>query len=70
MTNVHDNLWIPSDGFKYISNGDTWSTEIHLGKFDSIDNWHDTNEDPPAPPEPEEEATTEDYEEALGRFGV
>ena len=25
---------------------------------------------PPAPPEPEEEATAEDYENALGRFGV
>jgi len=69
MINLRDNVWVPSDGYKYISNGTVWSTEIRLGRTDSISNWHDTNEEPPEPT-PEEPATSEDYEEALGRFGV
>lgn len=70
MINVEGNLWIPSEGYKYISNGKTWTDSIRLGRTDSIDNWHDTNDEPPAPPVPEEEATSEDYEAALNRLGV
>lgn len=61
------NRLTPSDGFKYITNGSIYSTLVYLGKFDSADNWHDTNDEPPVELE---EATTEDYEEALRRFGV
>lgn len=58
MINVHDNYWIPGEGFKYISNGEVWSEGIYLGSLDSIDNWHDTNDEPPEPEEeiPDEEA--------------
>ena len=61
MINPHDNYWIPSDGYKYLSNGTVWSEGIYLGKADSISNWHDTN-DEPLPPE--EGATVEDKAEA------
>lgn len=47
MKNPHDNYWIPDDGYAYISNGETWSEGIYLGKADSISNWHDTNDEPP-----------------------
>ena len=47
MINVSGNHWIPSDGFKYISNGTAWSDGIYLGRTDSISNWHDTNDEPP-----------------------
>ena len=70
MINVRDNVWKPSDGYKYISNGDIFASEIHLRAGDSITNWHDTNEEPPTPPDPEDEATSEDYEAALNRLGV
>lgn len=69
MINIHDNVWIPEEGYKYISNGEVWAHIIALGKSDSIENWHDTNDEPPAP-EPEEEATSEDYEQALKELGV
>ena len=46
MKNVEGNKWIPDDGFKYISNGSVWTDSIYLGKTDSIENWHDTNEEP------------------------
>lgn len=70
MINVGGNLWIPSEGFKYITNGEVYTDSILLGRTDSINNWHDTNDEPPAPCEPEEEATAEDYEAALNRLGV
>ena len=58
MINVHDNYWIPSDGFKYITNGEIHTDSIYLGAKDSIDNWHDTNDEPPEPEEdiPDDEA--------------
>lgn len=46
MINVHDNYWIPSEGYKYITNGTSWSDGIYLGRLDNIANWHDTNEEP------------------------
>ena len=71
MKNLYGNVWVPDDGYQYVSNGTVWSTQIVLGAKDNISNWHDTNEEPPEPPEPPEpEATTEDYEEALNRLGV
>jgi len=47
MINVKDNEWIPSSGYRYISNGSVWTERILLGRSDSIANWHDTNEEPP-----------------------
>ena len=47
MINVSGNKWIPSEGYTYISNGDVWTDSIFLGSSDNIDNWHDTNEEPP-----------------------
>ena len=67
MINPHDNYWIPSPGYTYLSNGEVWTDSIYLGASDRIDNWHDTNDEPP---EPGEEATAEDYETALNRLGV
>lgn len=61
MINPHDNFWIPGEGYKYLSNGTVWSDGIYLGKADSINNWHDTNDEPPAP---EDEPTIEDKAEA------
>ena len=60
MRNIEANHWIPDDGYKYISNGDVWAAEIYLGKADSIENWHDTNDEPPIP----EDETIEDKAEA------
>lgn len=70
MINIKDNQWIPSDGYKYISNGEVWSEHIYLGQNDDISHWHDTNEEPSEPPEPEEEATEQDYRDSLNRLGV
>lgn len=61
MRNVSGNYWIPDEGYKYVSNGNTWSEGIFLGKNDNIGNWHDTNEEPPEEPE---EPTIEDKAEA------
>lgn len=57
MINIHDNIWVPEEGYKYISNGEVWAYEIALGKSDSIENWHDTNDEPPAPEDEEAERT-------------
>lgn len=62
MINPHDNFWIPGEGYKYLSNGTVWSEGIYLGKADSINNWHDTNDEPPVP---EEEPTIEDKAEEI-----
>lgn len=58
MINLHDNYWIPGEGFKYLTNGTVFTTGICLGKADNIGNWHDTNDDPPTPEEeiPDSEA--------------
>ena len=47
MINIEKNHWVPSEGYKYITNGETYTNEIFLGRMDSIDNWHDTNDEPP-----------------------
>lgn len=49
MINPHDNYWIPSPGYKYLSNGEVWTDGIFLGRTDDINHWHDTNDEPPAP---------------------
>lgn len=62
MRNVQGNLWIPDDGYKYITNGEVYTDSIYLGAKDSINNWHDTNDEPP---EPEEEIADEEALEIL-----
>ena len=61
MINDYGNHWIPSPGYAYLSNGTTWTDGLFLGRKNSIDNWHDTNNEPPAP---EDEPTLEDKAEA------
>lgn len=55
------------NSYKYISNGSVWTDCVVLGRTDRVENWHDTNEEPP---EPEEQATDEDLENALTELGV
>lgn len=52
----------PSDGYAYITNGTVWASEAYIGRSDSVDNWHDTNDEPP---EPEEEVTPEEIASEL-----
>ena len=56
MINPHDNYWIPSDGYKYISNGVVWTDSIYLGDGANISAWHETNDEPQEPIEPTDEA--------------
>ena len=51
MINVEGNYYIPSEGYKYLSNGEVWTDSIYLGTADDISNWHDTNDEPPDIPE-------------------
>ena len=53
VINVKDNYWVPGEGYAWLSNGEVWSDGIYLGCRDSIDNWYDTNEDPPESEEQE-----------------
>lgn len=46
MINTSNNCWVPSDGYKYITNGEVFTTSIFLGSKDNIANWGDTNEEP------------------------
>lgn len=66
MRNIEANHWIPDEGYKYISNGEVWSEGIYLGTADSIDNWHDTNDEPPEPEEPTLEDRAEAYDILMG----
>lgn len=61
MINVQGNLWIPDDGYKYLTDGVTYTDSIYLGKGQNINVWHDTNDEPPTP---EDEPTVEDKAEA------
>ena len=47
VINVYGNHWIPSPGYAYLSNGEVWTDGLFLGRTDSIDRWHETNEEPP-----------------------
>lgn len=62
MRNAQGNLWVPDEGYTYITNGEVYTDSIYLGSRDSINNWHDTNDEPP---EPEDEPTVEDKAEAF-----
>lgn len=62
MINDYGNHWIPSPGYKYLSNGTIWTDGLYLGRTDSIERWNDTNDEPPAP---EDEPTIEDKAEGF-----
>lgn len=49
MINLHDNFWIPSDGYEYITNGEVVTDSIYLGRGANIEDWWDTND--PTPPD-------------------
>ena len=51
MINVSGNLWVPSEGYQYLSDGTTWTDSIYLGKGHDITRWHDTNDGPPEAPQ-------------------
>lgn len=66
---------ITADEGKILTNGETYSTQVYLGIYDSPENWReidppeDTGDDPAGDIMPEE-ATEEDYAEALSMLGV
>jgi hypothetical protein len=39
-----DNVLIAKEGYVY-TNGETFSTVIRLGKYDSVENWHENTEE-------------------------
>ena len=45
MINLHDNYWIPSEGYAYLTNGEVVSDGIYLGRGASIEDWWDTNDE-------------------------
>ena len=54
---------IPDEG-KALTDGETVSRTVYLGKYDSPDNWHDCEPDyDPKPPEPSEEEQQAELEE-------
>ena len=66
MRNVKDNLWIPDEGYKYLTDGVTYTDSIYLGKGQNINVWHDTNDEPHDPDLEEEIADEEALEILLG----
>lgn len=58
MINVHDNYWIPSEGYTYLTNGEVMSEGIYLGKGADINDWWDTND--PMPPDVSDKAEAYD----------
>lgn len=43
--------WVPSEGFRYITDGETWATMIKLPDDSYAARWHDTNEEPDDDPD-------------------
>jgi len=44
ITTVVNTLTIlEADEGKYLTNGETYSTKVYLGKNDSVDNWHEVD---------------------------
>lgn len=65
-----DGILYPSDGYKYITDGNIFSKKVILGKNDDGANWRDTNDDPPIDEEEEkrrreEEAMPPTFEERI-----
>lgn len=65
---IDGNRITPEEG-KWLYNGEVCSDLVYLGKKASADEWTEVDEYI-EPAYDDEDATSEDYEEALGRFGV
>ena len=57
----------PDEG-KYLTNGETYSTKVYLGKNASPDEWREVDEIPAE--EADDEASEADYLAALAELGV
>lgn len=57
----------PAEGM-FLTNGETYSTKVYLGKNASPDDWREVDEIPAE--EDADEATEADYLEALAELGV
>ena len=57
----------PDEG-KYLTNGETYSTKVYLGKNASPDEWREVDEIPAE--EDDDEASEADYLAALAELGV
>ena len=44
MQEITKNVFVPSEGFLYLTNGVVVAERIMLGKNDSKENWNETNE--------------------------
>lgn len=44
MINLHDNYWVPSEGYLYLTNGEITSDQLYLGRGADINDWWDTND--------------------------
>lgn len=65
VTNKNGTRVMTPDEGKYLTNGETYSTKVYLGKNASPDEWREVDEIPA-----EEDATEADYLEALAELGV
>ena len=66
---------IKADEGMMLTDGNAFGTTVYLGKYDSIDNWHEITEEEAERLQnietpTEEEATEADYISALERLGV
>ena len=71
---INGNVIAADDGM-VLTNGETYSTMVYLGIYDSAENWNEIPEsEAPSETSPDsaidEEATIEDYAEALAMMGV
>lgn len=74
MTFIDENTIKADEGMK-LTNGETFGNIVYLGKYDSIDNWHEITEEEAERLQnietpTENEATESDYISALERLGV
>lgn len=49
LYNDYGRHWVPVEGYAWVSDGTIWTTDIYLGRRDTIERWHGTNDDPPEP---------------------
>lgn len=62
---IVDGNRITADEGKTLTNGETYSKQLYLGKSDSIDNWHEIP-DEDVPEEPTIEDKAEAYDILMG----
>ncbi len=74
MTFINETTIKADDGMK-LTNGEAFGNIVYLGKYDSVDNWHEITEEEAEKLQNKEtptddEATEADYILALERLGV